>query len=289
MDLLAQMATFLRIVDAGSLSAAAKAQRLSLPAVSRQLNALEEELGVPLLLRTTRRLQVTEAGRAWYAHCTRILREIEEARESLSERSIGTLTVSAPITIGMHYVVPRLLQLAQQSPKLSVELRLEDHLVDLLADGVDVAIRAGVAMPDSPSLIARPLHQFRRVLVASPSYLSAHPAPKSPEGLRGHSCLLQVNEQRALTRWRLCQKETEAEIEIKGNFRATAPLALREAALAGLGIGFLPEWLIAQDIAAQRLRRVLTGWEGAHVTIWAIYRAELRNAPRVQAFLAAMS
>jgi DNA-binding transcriptional LysR family regulator len=289
MDLLSQMATFIRIVEAGSLSAAARSQNLSLPAISRQLRDLEEQLGGALVLRTTRSLQVTEAGRVWYAHCVRILREIDEARRSVNNSStLGILTISAPVTIGMHCVVPNLLRLAQQSPNLSVNLRLEDNFVDLIAEGVDVAVRAGIEMPDSPSLIARPLRQFRRILVAAPSYLSKNVAPAHPEALRGHACVLQLSESKPLNVWRLRHKEEEHEVEVEGRVRATAPMALREAALAGLGVAFLPEWLVQEDIAAKRLRRLLSHWEGAPITIWALYRVELRNAPRVQAFLEAM-
>src|SRR5687767_11766775 len=144
MDLLAQMETFVRVVDGKSLSAAARAQRLSLPAVSRQLRALEAELGATLIVRSTRRLHVTDAGRQWYAHCVRILRELEDARAAVGgERGVrGTLLVSASFTFGSVVIVPLLARLAQRHPQLIVDLRLEDHLVDLVAEGVDVAVRA---------------------------------------------------------------------------------------------------------------------------------------------------
>lgn len=286
MDLLAQMATFVRVVESGSLSAAARAQKLSLPAVSRQLSALEEDLGTPLILRTTRHLQVTEAGQAWYAHCTRILRDISEAKDSVSKGgSLGLLTVSAPFTIGMHCIVPRLASMSQRHPDLLIDLRLEDQVVDLIAEGVDVAIRAGVPIPDSPSFLAQPLLQFRRILVASPSYLAHRRELAQPRSLSGHDCLVQLTEDSALTTWRLYRKDEERAVVVSGRLRATAPVALYQLALDGAGVALLPEWLVQKDIAAKRLLHLLPEWESAPISVWALYRVELRSSLRVKAFV----
>src|SRR5512139_3908326 len=134
------MQTFVRVVEGNSLSAAARAQRLSLPAVSRQLRALEDELGASLVARSTRRLHVTDAGRQWYEHCVRILREVDAARESIqSPKTVrGTLVVSASMTFGSVVVIPRLTDLAARHPRLEIDLRLEDRLVDLIGEGIDV-------------------------------------------------------------------------------------------------------------------------------------------------------
>src|SRR6476469_1159041 len=137
MDLLDQMATFVRVVEGKSLSAAARAQRLSLPAVSRQLRALEEELGATLVVRSTRRLHVTDAGRAWYEQSLRVLRQVEEARASVRGTGAvqGTLVVSASLTFGSMIIVPRLAKLAEKHPELTIDLRLEDQLIDLVGEG----------------------------------------------------------------------------------------------------------------------------------------------------------
>jgi len=290
MDLLAQMATFVRVVDGNSLSAAARAQRLSLPAVSRQLGALEAELGTALVIRSTRKLRVTDAGRRWYEHCLRVLREVDEARADVqNSKSVrGRLVVSASLTFGMELIVPRLPKLAEAHPQLSLDLRLEDQLVDLVGEGVDVALRAGSPPPDSTAFIAQPLMAMDRILVASPAWLRKHGAPREPEQLARRTCLVQVTPAGSVVRWRLRRGADERVLDVHGQLRSTAPTALRSLAVGGAGIAYLPAWLVRQDIARKRLRRVLPEWSSPSITAWAVYRAELRGAPRLRAFLAAM-
>jgi len=164
------MATFVSVVEGKSLSAAARAQRLSLAAVSRQLRALEVDLGASLIVRSTRRLHVTDAGVQWYEYCRRTPRELEDAREAIrgSKAVRGTLVVSASLTFGSEVIVPQLARLTEQHPGLSIDLRLEDQIVDLVGEGVDVAIRAGSPPPDSTAVLADPIAQVTRVLVAAP-------------------------------------------------------------------------------------------------------------------------
>jgi DNA-binding transcriptional LysR family regulator len=290
MDLLARMATFVRIVDGKSLSAAARAQRLSLPAVSRQLRALEAELGASLIVRSTRRLHVTDAGRQWYAHCVRVLRELEEARATIGNDKLarGTLVVSASLTLGTVVIVPRLARLVERHPHLVIDLRLEDHLVDLVAEGVDVAVRAGSLPPDSTAYIAHPVFTMDRVLVAAPRWLRKHGAPREPAQLARHACLVQVTPAGATVRWQLRRGSEDATVEVRPHVRSNAPLALRDLAVDGGGIAYLPDWLVEADLAAGRLQRVLPGWASPTHTAWAVYRAELRGAPRLRAFLDAL-
>jgi DNA-binding transcriptional LysR family regulator len=287
MDLLAQMTTFLRVVDGGSLSAAARAQRLSLAAVSRQLRALEEDLGVALLVRSTRHLQVTDAGRAWYDHCLRVLREVERGRESVraDASASGSLVISASVTLGARFVVPFVPALVKKNPRLELDLRLEDRPVDLVGEGVDVAIRGGIAPPDSTAFVAHPVVRFRRVLVASPGYLRRAGAPKRPEQLATHACLLQAGALGASSRWTLADGHEERHAEVRGPIRTTTPTVLRDLAHASLGIAFLPEWLVADDLEAGALRRVLAPWTSLPVTAWAIHRTEQRGSRRIQALL----
>ena len=289
MDLLAQMATFVRIVDLGNLSAAARAARLSLPAVSRQLRALEDDLGASLVVRTTRRLKVTEEGRQWYAHCARILGDVAAARAAIGGGDVhGTLTVSVPVSLGLSQVVPRLAALQRGRPGLAIDLRLEDHFVDFVADGVDVIVRGGAPPPDSATVIAHPLLRFPRVAVASPAYLRRRGAPRDPAALAGHDCLVQLGANAPLRTWHLRRGDDERAVDVAGRLRATAPLALREAARAGLGIALLGDWLVADDLARGTLRRVLPAWASPPITAWAIYRVEARSSPRVRAFLDGM-
>jgi DNA-binding transcriptional LysR family regulator len=290
MDLFSRMATFVRIVDAGSLSGAARSLRLSLPAVSRQLTALEEELGVRLLVRSTRRMSLTDAGRKWYEGSSRILRQVEETREQVDSPDDvhGHLVVSASISIGLGLVVPRLPRLAERFPGLGIELRLEDRIADLVGDAVDLAIRVGAAPPDSTALVAQPLWQFTRRLFASPGYLRKRGRPRSLGELVKHEGL----QQRASlgpVPWRLQRGDEVREVEPRGRVGCHATLAVRDLAVAGLGIALLPDWVAAASVRSGRLRRVLPEWESATVTTWAIYRTELRGARKIRAFLAAMA
>lgn len=290
MDLIAQIATFVRIVDGKSLSAAARAQRMSLPAVSRQLRALETELGTSLIVRSTRQLHVTDAGRQWYAHCVRILRELDEARATVaSTRHVrGTVVVSAPFAFGSIVIVPLLARLAERHPHLVINLRLEDQLVDLVAEGVDIAVRAGASPPDSTAFVAHPIFAASRVLVASPRWLRAHGTPRTPVQLARHACLVQVTPAGVQVRWQLRCGDDDQTIDVRGPVVSNTPIALRDLAIDGAGIAYLPEWLVADDVARRRLHRVLPAWGSPPVMAWAVHRAELRGAPRIRAFLDAL-
>ena len=293
MDLLAQMATFVSVVEGKSLSAAARAQRLSLPAISRQLRALEADLGTSLIVRSTRRLRVTDAGQEWYAHCRRVLAQVEEARVAVrGTRGVhGRLVVSVSLTFGSYVVVPCLPTLAERHPHLTVDLRLEDQLVDLVGEGVDVAVRAGSPPPDSTTLVAHSIFAMRRVCVAAPRWLRKYGAVRSPEQLARHGCLIQVTPGGTVIPWSLGREGAAvapAVVAVQGRLRTNAPSALRDLALHGAGIAYLPDWLVAADIERGALRRVLPQWSSSPITAWALYRNELRGAPRLRAFLEAL-
>jgi DNA-binding transcriptional LysR family regulator len=284
-----QLSTFAQIVESGSLTAAARARRRSLPSVSRQLRALEEDLGVTLIRRTTRRLAITPEGRDLYEHAARILREVQAARDGARAGKLrGSLTVSVPVTLGQWLVVPRLGAFLREHPALTLEVRLEDRFSDLVAEGVDLVVRAGGLVPDSTALIATPLASFTRILVASRAYLTAHGTPRDPQALARHDCLVQANAGSSLDRWRLCHGDVDRTVEARSRFSASAPLVLREAAISGAGIAFLPEWLVSDDLAAGRLRRVLGDWRSAEITAQAIYSSSLRASTAVRAFIEAM-
>lgn len=290
MDLLDQMATFVRVVDGKSLSAAARARRLSLPAVSRQLRALESDLGAVLVVRSTRNLRVTEAGQRWYDHCVRVLRDIDEARASVREtRGVqGNLVVSASLTFGSQIIVPRLRPLVDRHPRLTIDLRLEDALVDLVGEGVDVAVRAGSPPPDSTAFFAQPLFAMHRVLVASPGWLRKHGTPRSPRELGRCDCLVQVTPAGTVVRWTLLRGAEQATPDVRGRVRTNAPSALRDLALDGAGIAYLPDWVVEAALSDGRLRRVLPGWVSPPIWAWAVHRTELRGAPKLRAFVEAL-
>ncbi|HEY2735099.1 MAG TPA: LysR family transcriptional regulator [Polyangiales bacterium] len=285
MDLLDKMATYVRVIEAGSFSAAAKQLRISPAAVSRQIASLERELRASLIARSTRRMAVTALGRRYYEQCLRILREVDDAQAIGRGASVeGLLAVSAPMTFGLACVAPHMRALMQKHPSLRVDLILEDRLVDLALEGIDVAIRVGGVLSDSGELIAKPLGSFPRVLVAAPDYVRRKGEPKTPESLAKHAALTfstgALSEQ-----WVLSNDEREARVRLHAVFRSNALDALRQLALAGAGIALLPEWLVDRDLAQRSLRRVLSDWRIAPPTVYAIHRTAQRGAPRVRAFI----
>jgi DNA-binding transcriptional LysR family regulator len=289
-DLLAQMETFVRLVDGKSLSAAARARRMSLPAVSRQLRALEEELGTSLVVRSTRKLHVTDAGMEWYARCLRVLREVDEAKSIVrgTKQVQGKLVVSASFSFGMAIIVPRLAKLVGDHPRLQVDLRLEDHLVDLVGEGVDVAVRAGTPPPNTTAFLAQPIFQMDRLLVASPRYLRRLGTPRTPHDLERATCLVQVTPAGTTVAWELRRDDERRVVDVRAQLRCNTPNALRALALADAGIAYVPDWLVQDELERGALRRVLPEWRSSPTTAWAVYRAELRGSPRMRAFLACL-
>ena len=281
MDLLEKMATYVRVVEAGSLSAAAKQLRISPAAVSRQVATLERELRVPLLRRTTRRMSVTPAGRSYYERALRVLREVDDAQGiGRTAATAGALSVSAPVTFGLACVVPELSSFMTAHPGLRMDLRLEDRPIDLALEGVDLAVRVGGLPPDSTDVIAHELMSFRRVLVAAPSYLKSHGAPGTPEALAKHDALAG-----AVDSWTLVGREREARVRLNVVFRSNAPSALRALAVDGRGVAILPEWFVEDEIERGALRIVLRGWETEPVQVRGLHRREHRGSARVRALL----
>jgi DNA-binding transcriptional LysR family regulator len=286
---LVELESFVQIVERGSLSAAARATRQSLPTVSRHLRALELELDAPLAQRTTRRLVVTDAGRQLYEHARRALTELEQARSRAGVRAIEKLVVSMGVTLGQHLFVPRVPKLLEQRPGLRLEIRLEDRLAEFSIENVDVVIRAGIAPPNSVDLVAQPLVTFHRSVVAAPSLLRAQGMPASPSALAGQSCLVQTGATGVADRWRLVKNDYEEVVEVSGRLLSTTPQVLLEAACAGIGFALLPTWLTDTPVRARRLARVLKGWEGPAISAYAVYRRRLRGNPAIKAFVEVMT
>jgi DNA-binding transcriptional LysR family regulator len=258
--------------------------------VSRQLSALERDLGVPLVLRTTRRLSLTEAGRAYHTEAVRVLGGVERARETVrgSRRVEGRVVVSAGVSIGLHTVVPLLPGLAARHPGLVVDLLLDDRDQDLIQDAVDLAVRVGERLLDSTSIVAQRVGTFRRVLVASPGYLQARGAPRTAAELQRHAALVQPQLEPGAGAWRLAGGASVEVVRVVGRMGCNAPVALRELAIAGLGIALLPDWLVGDDLAAGRLRRVLPALASPEVPVSALYRVEQRGWPRLRPLLDAL-
>ncbi|MGD9767774.1 MAG: LysR substrate-binding domain-containing protein [Pseudolabrys sp.] len=285
LDRVTGMQVFVRVVSLGSFSAAARSLGLSQTMVTKHIAALEERLGVTLLHRTTRRLNLTEAGRRYLQSSERILAEIEEAETlAVADRvePRGTLRINVPLAFGMREIAPILPRFAARHPKLTVDLGLADRMVDLIEERWDLAIRIG-RMADS-SLVARKLAPLRLMVCASPAYLQEHGTPKTVDDLRRHSCLgYTLSAATSADRW-LFGKDGKMSVPISGRFRADNGDALRLAALEGLGLIYQPTFLLADDLRAGRLRAVTL--DKPSVTfdgVFAVYPAERHPPAKVRA------
>jgi len=247
------LTTFVEVADAGGVSVAAR--RLGLPKsiVSRRLQRLEQELGAQLLARTTRGASLTEAGANLREHAVRAIAELEAAREAVSPEGDvrGRLRIAAPLSFGVTHLAPALVELARRHPRLHVHTSYSDNFVDLVREGFDAGIRVGV-LNDS-NLIGRKIAPIRGSCVASPAYLGAHGTPAVPQDLSRHECLLQGNET-----WRFMIEGSTVSVRPQGRFKADNGSVLLAAAVAGLGIAALPDFLADDAIASGTLVPVLT-------------------------------
>ncbi|MFT3699933.1 MAG: LysR family transcriptional regulator [Kofleriaceae bacterium] len=285
MDLFAKMATYVRVVEAGTLSAAAKQLRVSGAAVSRQIATLEELVGTALIARTTRKMTVTPAGQAYYERCVKILRDVDDAQAIGTPMDGGLLRISAPVTFGLESVMPKLRAFARAHPEIRLDLRLDDRVIDLVLEGVDVAIRVASLPPVSTEIIAHRLTEFQRVIVAAPSYVRKHGRPKTPAALASHVTLSHAGDgsQRV---WNLVGPDGgTARVPLDVRAASNAGHVLRDLACDGAGIALLPQWFVADDIASKRLEILLPGWSNAPVQVHALFRTHHRGDPRVKLLL----
>ena len=277
MDRLAAMESFVRTVERGSFAAAAAGRGLSAPMVGNRERLLEARLGASLLNRTTRQQSLTEFGRLYFERCRAILMEIDAAEgEAGAIQAVprGLLRITAPVTLGTT-LLPRLLAgYLRRHPEVKVDLVLQDHRLDLVADEVDVAIRAGL-LPDS-SLIARALPPLQLVVCAAPAYVATYGAPQNPSELASHNCLdfAYAAEPR---RWRFTGGDGEAAVGVGGNLRINSGQALRAAALEGIGVVMQPDILVADDLAAGRLVRLLDRYALPTLPLHLLTRADCRR------------
>lgn len=271
MDRFTRLSAFVRVVESGSFSAAAAKLGVSRAAASKYVQQLEEHLGVRLLNRTTRRLSLTEEGAAFHERAVRILAELDAAEIEASAGAgepRGTLRLSAPVSFGTRHLGPAVAEFVCRHPKVQVELMLEDRYADLVEEGCDAAIRIG-RLADS-SLVARRLCATRLVLAASPGYWRRKGKPRRPADLALEDCLVYTLQAGGRS-WRLFDAAgVETVLQPKGALAANNGDVLREAALAGAGVVLLPDFLVADDIAAGRLETALPGWRGAELGIQAV-------------------
>jgi DNA-binding transcriptional LysR family regulator len=284
-DRLTPMLIFARIVEGGSLSAGARAVGKSLPAVCRSLAQLEKRLGERLLHRTTRRIALTEAGMEFYERCRRIAAEIEEAEAAVSARNIepqGVLAVTAPLLFGRMHIAPVVVEYLRRYRKASVSLILADRLVNLVEEGMDVAVRIG-ELADS-TLVARLLGASPRVVCASPEYLKRHGEPARPRDLARHECV-RFTGLSPTREWAFLEEK----IKIEGRFVTNNGDAAIDAALHGLGLVMVLGYQVEQPLADGRLVRVLEDFEPVPAPVHAVYSSARLVPAKLKAFLELLS
>ncbi|TBV14356.1 LysR family transcriptional regulator [Stutzerimonas kirkiae] len=280
---LGQLALFVRIVEAGSLSNAAHELGTTLPSVSRRLRQLESRLGVRLLQRTTRRQSLTGEGDILYRHALQILADVEQVEQRLSLRSAtvsGHLRLTAPISLGRRRIAPLLADFQALHPQLHVQLELTDTVLDLVESGMDLAIRYG-ALDDS-SYFSRPLVANYRVLCAAPSYLKRHGMPRHPSDLASHRCLHIGHQPQA--DWHF-EGEQPVTVRITAMLAANDGDVVHRWALGGHGIALKSIWDITDDLANGHLVRVLPEYPSPATPLHAMYPHNRQLAPRVRVFI----
>ncbi len=280
------VAVFVRVVEAASFTAAAEALALSQSAVSKAVSRLEDELGVRLLTRSTRRLTLTESGAVLYERAARALGELDEAClavTALQQEPRGRLRVSAPMSFAILRLTGLVAEFLERYPGVTVDLRLDDRRVDLVAEGFDLALRIG-DLNDS-SLVARRLATCHQRALAAPAYLERHGTPRHPDELRHHNCLIYSYAETAKL-WRFIGSDgEELTVPVRGNLEANNGLAGREAALAGLGVLLTPDFYVADAVRAGTLVPILEDWRLPERGIYALYPERRLLAPKVRAFV----
>lgn len=286
MDRLAAIEAFVRVGESGSFSEAARRLRTSKSAVSRQVSALEAELGARLLHRTTRSLTLTEAGRDYLERASRVLADLAEANQSVTKLQAaprGKLRVNAPMSFGFLHLAPAIPDFLARCPEVEIDMVMNDRFVDLVDEGFDVAVRIG-HLADS-SLVARRLAPIRRAVCASPAYLKARGAPGSPDQLKEHACLCYSNV--SLTHeWRFIDVHGRPwPVDVKGPLTANNGDAIRAAALGGIGLAYLPSFIVGEDLKAGTLETVLDPFVPQDMTLNAVYPHARHLSPKVRAFV----
>lgn len=288
MDYLTSLRVFKAVVERGSFSAAAAAMRTSRAAATKHVNRVEERLGTRLLQRTTRSVQLTEAGALFYARCSHLLAELEDAEQEVSQVNAmprGTLRVNAPGSFATAHIAPLLPAFQNACPDVKVEIWLDDRCVDLIEEGFDFAIRISEALPPS-TLVARKLASCRFVMCGAPRYFARHGKPRTPDELAGYACLGYVVSSPLDRDWTfVCPQGRRHVVRVHGSLRSNSTDLLRAAALAGAGIALLPSYLVDRDLAAERLTAVLTEYALPDYGIFAIYPSRKHLSAKVKAFI----
>lgn len=285
MDQFKQISTFVDVASRGSLSAAARAEGIAPAVIGRRLDSLEARLGVKLLQRTTRKIALTNEGVAFLEHCQRILLDLENAEAEVSERSArpsGHLSVSAPAGFGRQHVAPLVPSFLAEHRDVTLTLNLNDRVVDLIGEGVDIAIR--IADLSDSSLVGVKLADNRRVVVGSPDYFRKHGRPTTPDELSRHNCLVfsSAGSQRG---WTFRQNGKNLTVKAGGNMGCNDGAVLHDWALAGKGLAWRSMWEVGTELETGQLETVLDEFAAPGNDIYAVFAQRQHLPLRIRAFV----
>lgn len=289
MDRLQTMQTFVRVVETGSFSAVAREQSTTQSAVSKQVAALEKYLGVRLLVRSTRALSPTDEGLQYFEEARRLVGEISEAEAHLrqGERTLsGPLRVATAVGYGLRVLLPHVQSFMQLNPDVQMDIKLDDGYVDLVEQGVDVAVRLG-ALADS-TLIARRVATSQRLLVAGKKYLNklgkSKPQPRVPQDLLNHDCIIYTG-LRTRNNWEFSTADgSSVSVRVHGPMQTNSSEVLRASLLAGSGIGYMPDWTFADLLASGEVVVLMPDWQVPPIPIHLVSPAARKHSAKVRAF-----
>jgi DNA-binding transcriptional LysR family regulator len=285
-DEVAELQLFVEIIKAGNLSAAARALNSSPAAMSRGLSALESRLGVRLVTRTSRTFELTEEGHLFYERCEHIVADIAEAEaEASSHGKIvkGKLRIGAPVGIGRRLVSPLVARFVEKFPGVQIHLYLSDSGLDVVDDGLDIALRVG--LPTDASVIAKKILSTRRVVCASPSYLKRHGVPRRPEDLQQHNCIRLVRGRLVMDTWSFQEGGKPFEVPVSGNLTSTSGLVIHDWIKSGRGIALKAVWDVQPDLEAGVLIECLKDFWCDEISLFAICVNRQHLSPRIRVFL----
>jgi len=285
MDVLLSMSVFRRVVETGNFSEVAREMEMSQPTVSKHVAALESRLNLKLLNRSTRSLSLTDVGKQYYDRSVYLLDELYETESTLQNQQsqpTGTLRINTPVTFGELNIVPHLWQFLSEYPDLNIDLIMDDHYVDLVKEGVDMAIRVG-PLTDS-CLISRKIGDSPRVAVASPDYLAANGEPETLQDLKTHNCIVYML-LTTLNEWHFTGARGKESIRVNGRFSVNNPRAIRQAVLADQGIAITPLWLMDDCIKKGDVKVILDQYVPTPLEIHAIYPDRRFVPAKVRCFI----
>jgi DNA-binding transcriptional LysR family regulator len=285
-DRLAAMEIFVRVVDARSFSAVAKQLGVGQPAISKTVAQLEERLGVRLLVRSTRSLSLTDAGRSFYENAKAAIDGVNHA-EGVARGAgglSGTLRVSASVCFSRIHVMPRLPEFLAQHPSIDVNLIVNDRFVNLADEGVDLALRTG-SLTDT-SLNIRRIGQSHRHVMATSAYWKTNEKPKTPDDLLAHECVILEREGKLFDEWLFRKGALESTMKMRGRLKVSAGEGLREAVLSGLGIAIVSEWLFSPELASGAVESALDDWALPMQDLWAVFPLGGLDGAKAREFVA---